>query len=138
MSQKIFLSEISSQFLNWYLHCTLDLKPQVFYMKNKIYSLILVLVIAQVLLFYKTMQLGNGDYTGFIIMTVITIVLTALFVAGYRWAKWVEMGFLGMVTIMSVIGGVQHNDLLFYAIALLQALALYVVYQAKISGRASS
>jgi hypothetical protein len=94
-------------------------------MRKTIYIAFAALLVSQILLLLKTIEFANGNFTGYIIETVVLIFLAGLFLVGYAWAKWSLILFVGLLLIVSVIGGVQHADFVFYLIALLQAFALY-------------
>jgi hypothetical protein len=103
-----------------------------FIMKYKAYLTFTLLIASQILLLFKTWQLGNGDFTGYIIETAILVTLSFLFLKRFLWAKWMLMIFLVLLFTVSLIGAFQHDDFIFYLIALLQALTIYQLYRTKI------
>jgi hypothetical protein len=96
-------------------------------MKIKIITVILLLVGAQVILLKKTLDYAQGDYTGYIVVTILVVLFTALFLKGFRWAKWACAGFLFLLAATSVAGAVQHDDTLFYIIAAMHLTAAFQV-----------
>jgi hypothetical protein len=101
-------------------------------MKNRIFSIAAILILSQSLLFYKTMELGNGDFTGYGIETAILIILAGLFFAAFNWARWILIVFLVLLFVVSVVGAIQHNDYVFYIIAGLQAIAIWLILVTKL------
>jgi hypothetical protein len=102
-------------------------------MKSKIYSIVTVLVISQTLLFVKILEFGNGDFTGYIMETVIVIFAAFVFLRRVGWARWFLLVLMFLLMVTSIMGAVEHDDLVFYLIALLQGIAVYFVYQTKLS-----
>jgi hypothetical protein len=97
-------------------------------MRRRIYIVFGALLMSQTLLLLKTFEFGNGDFTGYIVETVILIFLVGFFLARYTWAKRSLITFIGLLFVVSAIGGIQHADSIFYLIALLQAFALYQIF----------
>jgi hypothetical protein len=106
-------------------------------MNKKISLIIALTLLSQVLLLYKTVQLGNGEYTGYIIETLVLLIVTGLFLAKFVWARWLLLVVSVLLAFMSVAGALQHADYSFYFIAILQGAVAWYAYSANLEAQSS-
>jgi uncharacterized RDD family membrane protein YckC len=96
--------------------------------KTKLVLCLVVLILANGLMFVNILRSGYGDFRGELFMSVITLSLVALIYNGIRWVKWIAGPLFTLLTVSGIVAVIEGDDLSYIAVAFCFAIAAWIVF----------